>query len=127
MEFQDLRGLTLLSFKYDVQHIQSEVVRRLRVCFPSNLQEWDLRYPNSYKPPPKLLPTDSPVHPENTLNFKPIDSIAVINLARRFNLNELLPAAFYICCMQPWEDIVARVRYNDSETEDVEEIGRAHV
>lgn len=104
MDFQDLRAMTLLSFKYDVPHIQEEVRRRLQVCYPSTLEQWDLRYPPAYPSDPQIIYEGSP---KDTLSVKPIDCITVINLARRFNLDELLPAAFYTCTLIPQEDLVA--------------------
>ncbi|KIP02765.1 hypothetical protein PHLGIDRAFT_37759 [Phlebiopsis gigantea 11061_1 CR5-6] len=120
IDFQDLRVIALLAFKYSIQHLQTEVVRRLQTCFPSDFEDWKIRYPYSCS---EHITLNKNCGPElnDTLNFKFIDSIAVINLARQFNLDQLLPAAFYMCSQQITEDIAARVRYGDN---DVEELSR---
>lgn len=124
MEFQALRGLALLAFKYDVQHIQTEVIRRLRVCFPTTSDDWGHRYPHSLSRAKSDYPS---IGAQDTLKFEPIDSIAVINLARRFGIRDILPIAFFICANLPSVDILTQVRYGDDELQDVEELSREDV
>ena len=94
------------------------------MCFPTTLQQWDKRYPKSCTPS-SLKPGGSLDSQSDTLSFAPIDTIAIINLARRFDLDDILPATFYICSMLPLEDIVAQVRYGDSGgATDTEELSR---
>ena len=107
MDFQDVRGLTLLSFKYDVQHIQTEAIRRLKVCFPATLGEWDARYSDTKR---------NSTAPD-TLRAVPIDAIAALNLARRFDLRALVPAALYICARGRPEELIADVRYGPDDVE----------
>ncbi|KIP02766.1 hypothetical protein PHLGIDRAFT_279464 [Phlebiopsis gigantea 11061_1 CR5-6] len=115
MDFRDLRALTLLSFKYDVPHIRAEALRRLRICYPATLEEWHLRYPEFCAAEP-----GSP-RKKRALDARPVDAIAAINLARRFALHELLPAAFSVCLTQSPEFVMAQVCYG---AEDVEELSR---
>ena len=47
IDFRDLRAVMILSYKYDAVQVQDEAHRRLGVCYPCMLEEWDERYPQS--------------------------------------------------------------------------------
>ncbi|EKM52968.1 uncharacterized protein PHACADRAFT_197399 [Phanerochaete carnosa HHB-10118-sp] len=108
IDFRDLRTITFLASKYDTPHILEEAHRRLRICFPSSLKDWDSRYCTS---------SSSLDFPFDTIALKPIDTIAVINLARRCSFNDLLPAAIYTCSQLPLLDLAADVHYGTGDVE----------
>lgn len=89
--------------KYDVQHLCDEALHRLRRCFPAELVAWDqwfhMRNPN---PPVQIARRDA---------------IAVVNLARRFDLPSLLPPALYAICQLPKASILDAVQYAEDDCE----------
>ena len=87
-----------LGSKYEIEHVRAEAIRRLRRTFPDSLDRFDssadrdtithrLRYGLVLAPPSRVL----------LIRLDPGDIIAVINLARMYQLDSLLPAAFYEC------------------------------
>ncbi len=74
-----------LGSKYEVDHIRDDAIFRLRLCFPSALPEYD-----------SCLHVKSPQPPISDITTK--DAICVVNLARKFQLDVLLPSALYTCC-----------------------------
>ena len=74
--------------KYHVQYIADEVIGRLRECFPSDIESFQ----NS--PCARTNNEDDPIELAHE------DSIAVMVLARAYDLPFLIPAALYHCCCQ---------------------------
>lgn len=109
IDFKVVRAMLSLSFKYDVQHIREAALRRLCVWFPPSLAGWD-KFRQSQGAKSSTL-----------VNAK--DSIAVINMARRFDLPDLLPIAFYQCSCMPLADLLKPIDYGNS-CRDVEELSR---
>ena len=108
IDFRDLRKIANLALIYDVPHIQAAIHHRLQVCFPSSLDQWDKQYPLSCSPIEFY---------SDTVRLQPIDIVGVINLARRCDTQDLLPAAFYMCSQLPVLDIMATVCYGEGDTE----------
>lgn len=76
--------LVRLAHKYEIQSVLDDAMGRIRVFYPSNLEDF-LRV---LKAPPS-----SP-----TLEHNDADCFEVIQLARLIGDTSLLPAAFYRCC-----------------------------
>ena len=93
-----------LGFKYQIHHIHSEALRRLSDCFPDNLEEYKTRSaPEALRLEAGWLfcVTCAAVYIELE------DAIAVVNLARMFDLDCLLPGAFYVCAQLPSNKLVS--------------------
>lgn len=90
-------ALFRLGSKYQVDHVRGEVLSRLERCFPTKLESWtpNLRMATKYPP----------------LTIEPQDSIAVVNLARTYDLPQLLPAALYMCCQLKPNQLVNGIYY----------------
>lgn len=82
--FAKVRAMMMLGRKYGIDHVYDEALRRLRTICPSTPAEFDAFI---------YVRADR----ERSITFEAEDRIAIINLARAFNLPELLPFAFYIC------------------------------
>lgn len=82
--FAKVRAMLMLGRKYGIDHVSDEALRRLRAICPSTPAEFDAFI---------YVRTDK----ARSVTFEAEDRIAIINLARAFNLPELLPFAFYIC------------------------------
>ncbi|KAH9932292.1 uncharacterized protein B0H18DRAFT_987449 [Fomitopsis serialis] len=76
--------LVRLAHKYEIQSVLDDAMGRIRVFYPSNLED----FLKVLKAPPS-----SP-----TLEHKNTDCFEVVQLARLIGDNSLLPAAFYRCC-----------------------------
>ncbi|TCD63700.1 hypothetical protein EIP91_005105 [Steccherinum ochraceum] len=104
LSFCEISAMLRLGHKYGLVHIENEAVRRLRQCFPDNLEEFvcsstisaicyrEAEDSESNNPPPEF--------PNSSTTLCAKDSTAVINLARAYKLDFLLPAAFYVHAQQ---------------------------
>ena len=105
-----------LGSKYNIEHIRSEAIRRLKRCFPDSLKNFRTRYTDSSI---SFLPEEdfqkSARFPGSTTSLQRRDAVAVVNLARAHNLHFLLPAAFYVCSAIPFRDIMSGYRDNWGE------------
>ncbi|PSR72331.1 hypothetical protein PHLCEN_2v11779 [Hermanssonia centrifuga] len=98
LPFADLRAMLLLAMKYQVEGISIEAIDRLEACYPfSQLPDYDCEQTRNRDGPP--------------LAIVPEDSIAVVNLARLFDLPRLLPTALYGCCQLDTSKLLDGVRY----------------
>lgn len=93
-----------LGSKYEVDHIRDDAIFRLQLCFPSSIAEYDSSLHVNCKQPPISDITIS-------------DAICVVNLARKFDLNAILPIAFYTCCQLDNRSIIKGVTYPNGTTE----------
>ena len=88
-----------LGTKYQIDHLRESAILRLQEVFPTTLETFRNSYTDcniTASPPNGTLCLNA------SIEITAKDSIAVINLARSFNLPHLLPAAFYICAqLQP--------------------------
>ena len=94
-----VRAIFMLATKYDIQYIADEAIARLKICFPTTLKRFEEStcFRNSILKGPLYL--------------QPTDSIAVVSLARTFNLPFLLPTAFYQCCQLPASAVLNGINY----------------
>ena len=86
-----------LGSKYQVDHVRDEAIHRLRRCFPSKLSAFPAR--NVYLQDPGFALMES-------IFLRKKDAIGVVNLARAFDLNFLLPPAFYLCAQLDYDELV---------------------
>lgn len=93
-----------LGSKYQVDHIRDDAIYRLQLCFPSHLEHFD-----------SSLHVKSEQPPISDITGK--DAICVVNLARKFHLDALLPAALYTCCQLGNAYLVNGVSYPNDITE----------
>lgn len=99
MDFRTIRAMLQLSFKYEVEFIREEALRRLRFCFPSTLSAFE-----------------SWTREGGAITMRTRDTIAVIDLARTFNLTDILPCAFYRCCTRlDMVQLLSKYRYGDDD------------
>ena len=100
-----------LGSKYNIEHIRSEAIRRLKQCFPDSLEDFRTRDTDSNL---VFLPEDEAekhaFFPGSSTSLEMEDAVAVINMARAHNLDFLLPAAFYVCTAIPFRDIMSGYR-----------------
>lgn len=90
-----------LGSKYQVDHVRDEAIHRLRRCFPSKLSAFPAR--NVYLQDPGFALMES-------IFLRKKDAIGVVNLARAFDLNFLLPPAFYLCAQLDYDELVDGVK-----------------
>lgn len=101
---EEVSGLLKLGFKYDVACVRDWAIRRLKEAFPEKLGKFvtphtssDLRFVKGFDAERynDLAP----------LRLSHKDCIMAINLARQFDLDSVLPAAFYACAQLPPETL----------------------
>lgn len=90
--------MTNLSFKYGVKHIQTTAVEELRHLYPLDFAHYSACF---------------------TRNDSPLDRhcISAVNLARRFNIPNLLPVALYECSVTDLPMLLDAVDYGPSGSE----------
>lgn len=86
-----------LGSKYQVDHVREEAILRLRRCFPNTLSAFPAR--NVYLQDPGFSISEG-------LFLRKKDAIGVVNLARAFDLDFLLPPAFYLCSQLDYDELV---------------------
>ena len=91
--------------KYDVDLVRDEAVRRLRQCFPEDLDRYVTPHTSSKASESKSW-SNTRYCFEASTSLSHEDCIGVINLARSFDLDDLLPAALYACAQLPKERII---------------------
>lgn len=89
-----------MGVKYQVKHIIDGGLWRLRSLFPSQLSSWT-NWPISGSWSPIILKAE--------------DAIAVVYMARKANVLDLLPVAYYTCCTLPPSVMVDGVDYDEWE------------
>lgn len=87
-----------IGYKYQLRRIQREALRQLEQCFPDvdnssveNYLTWDTE---------RGLDTHH-YFANSSTKLERRDAIAVINMARWYHLDNLLPTAFYVCTQLP--------------------------
>lgn len=95
VEFKTLRILLRLAFKYDIAHIQAELLTRLGARFAHDFDAWDDESGEG-----------------RLIQMRRADAIAVVNLARAYALPQLLPAALFECAQLPAGELLAPVVYS---------------
>ena len=108
-----------LGSKYQINPLQEEATRLLRECFPEQLEDYVTPHTSAYLHMfinhdhypglPKSYSSKSAVKLEHW------DCVAVVNLARKFDLDFVLPAAFYACAQMHTEDLFRAVRCSDGK------------
>ncbi|TCD63701.1 hypothetical protein EIP91_005106 [Steccherinum ochraceum] len=98
LQFREVSTMLRLGSKYQVEHVRSEAIRRLKICFPDDLSLYATRH-TRYR-------TIEQIHVEAYCLNAPIsliheDCISVVNFARSFDLPTLLPTALYACAQLP--------------------------
>lgn len=82
MVFRCLYGVVTLSYKYEIKHIQTAAVAKLELAFPTTLNRHDVKFYLEW----------------NKCDYGDDGAcIALVNLARRFNLTQFLPVALFTC------------------------------
>ncbi|KAI0342599.1 hypothetical protein BDW22DRAFT_1357039 [Trametopsis cervina] len=74
-----------LGFKYDIEPFRKEILRRLKNIYPTTF--------------------DDAIHGSKRRLIKSKDCVVVVSLARRFNLDHLLPMALYACCQMSLSEL----------------------
>ena len=85
MEFSVIAAALRLGTKYSFQAIRQEALRRISLCYPKDLKDFQLHGEE---------PCDSP---QCSIVWGPFDPIAVLNFARQYDLPDFVPAALYKC------------------------------
>lgn len=104
IKFRNLRLVTIVAAKYQVQEVLDEAKDRLKLYYPSDsLKKWhQVRF-----------------HGDSgavcgSLCIRRSDSIAVVHLCRLLGAHEILPAALYECCrLEGQEALVRGVVYDE--------------
>ena len=91
--FSSIVAMVDLGYKYQMEDIRNEGVSRLQQCFPSELK--------AFRKLTACEKRDLPVG--TTLQ----DAIEAINLARKYDIQSILPTAFCICAQLPTAEIAA--------------------
>ncbi|CAL1709461.1 unnamed protein product [Somion occarium] len=91
LPFSVVSAYLRLGSKYHLDALREEAIDRLKLCFPTQLKDYD----------PNLFDATTPTQ-SLQLGWRPIsisrsDFIEVIGLARSFDLRYLLPSAFHAC------------------------------
>lgn len=97
LNMTEVSAMLRLGSKYQVDHVRDEAIHRLRRCFPSKLSAFPAR--NVYLQDPGWALSES-------ISLRKKDAIAVVNLARAFDLDFLLPPAFYLCAQLDDDELV---------------------
>jgi len=108
--FATVSAMLRIGMKYEIANLRDEGIRLLQHCFPSSFPKLK---------PPKDMFTDFPGH-EEAMSGRPLevhpevlmitqDAMAVVDLAERFNLQNLLPVAFYYCAQCTHDQMVQGV------------------
>ncbi|KAI0731744.1 hypothetical protein C8Q72DRAFT_198512 [Fomitopsis betulina] len=91
MPFPVVAALVQLGYKYRIQPVVDEGIRRMSSCFSGNLDIWD----------------EANTNMGNTLmSYASTDAIAVVNIARLTGVHSMLPVALYICCQLDIDTII---------------------
>ncbi|TCD60635.1 hypothetical protein EIP91_009752 [Steccherinum ochraceum] len=99
LSFPEVSSMLRVGSKYQVKHLRAEAVRRLKCCFPDNLDDY-------VTPRTRYDLPDDVWFPGAPISLELGECIAVINLARAHDLDCLLPAAFYACAQMTDRDLV---------------------
>ncbi|TFY80055.1 hypothetical protein EWM64_g3962 [Hericium alpestre] len=84
IEFPLILRLLRLSRKYDVEFIRKELIAHLRLLFPSTLEGFEEKWED-------LEPPFGDIH----------DELMAVQAGVIYDIPEILPAAYYLCCQQP--------------------------
>lgn len=93
--FYELRSIVILSYKYEVKHIQTTAVAKIELDFPPDFDRFDSKYCVD-----KATPSRN----------KSSDCVTLVNTARKLNLTHLLPIALYTCTVI-LENLLDPIRY----------------
>lgn len=103
LTFDEVSVLLQLGSKYQIERMKTDAIRRLKTCFPDNLEDFvnartdrDL-FDNK---------DDSKFYQSTALSLHFSHCRDVITLARRHDLDSLLPSAFYAYAQMKMEGII---------------------
>lgn len=97
--------MMMVGRKYGVDRVYNEALRRLRTISPTTLAEFDSFLHGIRSESCAVI-------------FRAEDRVAIINMARSFDLPELLPFAFYICCTKANPAALAGVPSDGAESQE---------
>ncbi|TCD70987.1 hypothetical protein EIP91_000485 [Steccherinum ochraceum] len=105
LTFDEVSAMLRLGSKFEVERIKAEAIRRFKLCFPMLLEDFmtadTVCMLREYADETRYYASTA-----CGISLSLGDCRAVINLARSFNLEYLLPAAFYACAQIPTEQLV---------------------
>lgn len=105
-----------LGFKYQIDHIRNEAIHLLQQCFPEDLDDYITVHTSDLLRDNESSGCLTNIYCNHASVYSAHeDCIAVVNLARIFDLDSLLPAAFYACAQL--SDEVLFNGYKDSRGE----------
>lgn len=107
--FRAVRAMLILATKYDVEHVRAEALRRLHLRCYTTLAEYDAAK--------SLHRSKQPT--THHVSFYALDTIGLVNLARSFDLVELLPFAYLHLLLGDPADLMERVDYGSGEFEEL--------
>ncbi|KAI0789981.1 hypothetical protein C8Q75DRAFT_806630 [Abortiporus biennis] len=89
LPFATVSSMLTIGMKYQIDRIAGEAIRRLKICFPTKLEDFydNWTFGDNNPPPDHFVP----IHMSHS------DAIDVVRLAIMFDLISVLPAAFYKC------------------------------
>lgn len=98
--------MSRLGTKYNILQLRQEAIRRLKRCFPPSLPQFRNK---------SVLPNTEGHNFDfsNSIKLSIEDAILVVNLAREFDLNSILPPAFYLCAQLPFDKLIDDVPQDD--------------
>lgn len=85
ISFEDTAAALRLGSKYGLEKIRGEAIRRISVCYPEHFEDFH---------PQKEYPDDLDTCP---ITWNKQDCIAVLHLARQFDLDDVVLSAMYKC------------------------------
>ncbi|TCD61854.1 hypothetical protein EIP91_007823 [Steccherinum ochraceum] len=97
LQFDEVSAMLRLGSKYMIDHVREEAIRRLKQCFPNDLEDYVTPHTQS-----SLFYHDdkrdaSDYCPQSSVYVKLRDCPRAVSLARAHDLGCVLPAAFYAC------------------------------
>ncbi|KAH8101968.1 hypothetical protein BXZ70DRAFT_87724 [Cristinia sonorae] len=114
LDFNHISAMLRLGSKYKITHICAEAIRRLKNCFPEDLDRYVSKHTSSYVLYPDSDTAYTSYFPTASIDLQHEHCIAVINLARIYGLDTILPAVFYAAAQLPLKTIIHG--YDDGET-----------
>ncbi|CAL1717213.1 unnamed protein product [Somion occarium] len=122
LPFPTVSAFLRLGFKYHIAVIREEAIYRLGLCFPTTLEDYD---------PDIFMQREMPDVRRIKRGWLPIalkrsDAIEVVNLAHSFDLDNLLPSAYYVCAQLPTFKLCYAVEENRLDTLDLIRIFDGH-
>ena len=117
LPFHTVAAALRLGSKYAIHALRNEALRRLRKCYPADWRNghWDEHvFYTDYgdRTDAQLITKEFDDSPDCSVAFHRYNSIAVLHLARQLGLDELIPAALYLCaCNISMDELFAAVTH----------------